>query len=966
MTTGGLTSSATRGSLEATEETNPARSHELYGPKSTETHEQPNVFVRAVRALFGYRKTSLTFLVFVSIIATALLSCYDRSLDYTVSFPTEKLEAKVLDTLWSALQEIARNEHTYASEDNDRVHDYLEEVIGYLVDKKPYMEYDNDLDNTHSFLRQTSPAGVTYYESNNLVVRINGSNPDLPALLLSAHYDSVPTSFGVTDDGMGIASLVGVLDYFAAKLTKRPERTIIINLNNNEEFGLYGALAFLSHPWFKQIGYFLNLEGTGAGGKAILFRGTDYGIIKFFKNVRFPYANSLFQQGFSGRLVHSETDYKYYAELGHLRGLDLAFFRPRDFYHTAKDNIANVDKKSLWHMLSSTIDFTNGFVSGAVDLDDSKEQRQAAAFTSLFNFFFAVPVTVVFGVNVFLMVVVPILTLVLLFLIVAHRKWSVSMVTFLKFPISFVFSVLLLDNFSTWFVVPANSLLPNSSAGIIALTYFTFFVLLNYLLLNGINWLFGRFKGVNHDEKLVVILQVSFMFWVSLVWSTAKLAQLQFNGEHSGEFLLTVLYILQAVGGLFGLLCWLFKAPKSRTPQNQELEPLLDQTHENGYGALEQGPLLTSSSSVLLVKLPEPPVAKNYSYDWSIQFLAIVPFSSFLLYNYGWLILEGLKKTVQESATSQKLVFKTIKSLAIVGSLPFLPFIFKVNRIVILVTVFCFVYGLSSVLISEPFDAANPLKLRFLQTIDLDKAPKSSVVSVFGRDESPIAQILADMPSVKQGETKVTCDVKKDGLKYCTYEGMAPHLVPGVHKAKELMLVKVLTNSSKSTNYPFGMLDGKFEIRAKKNRECRLLFHEATGSKRLDLVVKTVVVYRGDTNSTEFLAAKIPDGFSTDSDGNFVYKNMTGISELSLNKLDWDRPYTIAVQWVANLDDADTEPALNVSVSCYWAELSPLAEKGKLVERIPAYNELLQYSPNYVSWANQEQGLVRVVSSTRI
>lgn len=940
-------------------------SHQLYNHKAQKSSRDPNIFVRVLRALFGYRKTSLTFLVFLTVVFTVLLSIYDNSLELSVKLPTDKFEQQVLDELWDALQVISRHEHTYASHANDKVHDYLENIIGFLSDKKEYIEYDNDLNNTHSFLRQTADSSVTYYESNNLIVRINGSNSELPALLLSAHYDSVPSSFGVTDDGMGIASLVGILLYYADKKAARPERTIIINFNNNEEFGLYGALAFLSHPWFKQIGYFLNLEGTGAGGKAVLFRGTDYGIVKHFNSVRYPYANSLFQQAFSGRLVHSETDYKYYAELGHLQGLDLAFYKPRDKYHTGKDNIANVNKKSLWHMLSNAIDFTSEIVAGEIDLDVDKKLKEAAAYGSLFNFFFALPMTRVLAINILLMVLVPLVSLIMLIMILVHRKWSVSLVTFLKFPVSLTLSLFLLDNFSSWFVVPHNNFLPNSSAGLIAVTYFTVFILLNYLFLNGINLLFHRFKGSHHDEKLVVILQICFLYWITLIWSTANIGRLNLNAEHSGEFLLSVLYILQALGSIFGLFCWLIKKPRKTPSTRQELEPLLENgTSEASYGTEDNnhGHSLTSSSSVVLAHLVEDlPSTKHYSYDWSLQFLLIVPLSSFLLYNYGWLVLEGLKKTLQESAASEGSVFKALKLLAVLVAVPYLPFIFKINRVILLVTVLTFVYGFGAIIVSEPFTEANPLKLRFLQTIDLSRNSKANLVSTYGRSGSPLASILEDLPSVKESGGGVKCETVPDGMEICRYEGLLPHLVPGLKHTKDLLRVKVLQNSSSSTNYPFGILDADFEITAKENRECRLSFKEATGSKRLSKVVKSVVIYNKHHNSTSNVnMRKVPEGFSKDDDGNFIYKNMTGISELNLNKLDWNRLYRIGLQWVANLDDSDTDPTLGVSVDCYWAELDQLFDNGKVIDRIPAYSELLQYSPNYVTWSNREQGVVNV------
>ena len=54
-----------------------------------------------------------------------------------------------------------------------------------------------------------------------------------------------------------------------------------------------------------------------------------------FGGVRYPYATSIFQQGFNNHVIHSETDYKVYKEAG-LRGLDLAFYKPRDKYHTGR------------------------------------------------------------------------------------------------------------------------------------------------------------------------------------------------------------------------------------------------------------------------------------------------------------------------------------------------------------------------------------------------------------------------------------------------------------------------------------------------------------------------------------------------------------------------------------------------------------------------------------------------------
>ena len=70
---------------------------------------------------------------------------------------------------------------------------------------------------------------------------------------------------GATDDGMGVATFIQILEHL---VQKRPRRTAIFNINNGEEDGLNGAHVFLEHPWAtkQKIETFLNLEGAGSGG----------------------------------------------------------------------------------------------------------------------------------------------------------------------------------------------------------------------------------------------------------------------------------------------------------------------------------------------------------------------------------------------------------------------------------------------------------------------------------------------------------------------------------------------------------------------------------------------------------------------------------------------------------------------------------------------------------------------------
>ena len=80
-----------------------------------------------------------------------------------------------------------------------------------------------------------------YFEGTNILVKIDGTSATAGGgVLFSAHYDSVATAPGCTDDGMGVVTLLQLVQYFAKN---RPLRTAVFNINNGEEDGLHGAHA---------------------------------------------------------------------------------------------------------------------------------------------------------------------------------------------------------------------------------------------------------------------------------------------------------------------------------------------------------------------------------------------------------------------------------------------------------------------------------------------------------------------------------------------------------------------------------------------------------------------------------------------------------------------------------------------------------------------------------------------------
>jgi len=113
------------------------------------------------------------------------------------------------------------------------------------------------------------------------------------ALLLSAHYDSVPVGPGAGDDGVGVATLLEV----GAILKDRPlKKPIILLFNEGEELGLIGARAFLADPISANVDSLLNFEARGVTGPVTMFETSQPNgpaIAAFSRAVARPYASSL-------------------------------------------------------------------------------------------------------------------------------------------------------------------------------------------------------------------------------------------------------------------------------------------------------------------------------------------------------------------------------------------------------------------------------------------------------------------------------------------------------------------------------------------------------------------------------------------------------------------------------------------------------------------------------------------------
>ncbi|TPX58348.1 hypothetical protein PhCBS80983_g03158 [Powellomyces hirtus] len=182
----------------------------------------------------------------------------------------------------------------------------------------------------------------SYFESNNIVVRIRGKSASRSALLISAHYDSTPLSFGVTDDGIAISVMIELVRSLA--YAPQLDGDVMLVFTNAEEVGLLGGHAFVRHPWFGDVKAFINLEGTGAAGatRSLLFRTNSYDMVRAFADAApYPHASVLADDLMS--IIHSDTDYTPLTTFGKLPGIDIAFYAQRYFYHSLKDDLEHAE-----------------------------------------------------------------------------------------------------------------------------------------------------------------------------------------------------------------------------------------------------------------------------------------------------------------------------------------------------------------------------------------------------------------------------------------------------------------------------------------------------------------------------------------------------------------------------------------------------------------------------------------------
>ena len=236
---------------------------------------------------------------------------------------------------------------------------YHQDVQDYIVNELNKMGLETEIQN--QVVLNSRRVGTN---AANIIGTIKGSRKG-KSLVLLTHYDSsAHSSFGASDAGSGIVTILEGFRVFLSN-NKTPINDIHLVFTDAEEMGLLGAEAFVkNHNLIDNVGLVLNFEARGSGGPSYMLmetNGMNSKLISEFANAkpRFPAANSLMYSIY--KMLPNDTDLTVFREQANINGFNFAFIGDHFDYHTSLDTYDRLDRKTLLHQADYFMSMVNHF-----------------------------------------------------------------------------------------------------------------------------------------------------------------------------------------------------------------------------------------------------------------------------------------------------------------------------------------------------------------------------------------------------------------------------------------------------------------------------------------------------------------------------------------------------------------------------------------------------------------------------
>ncbi|CAE6471379.1 unnamed protein product [Rhizoctonia solani] len=866
----------------------------------------PNILPYIKRAFLAPTNITVTALVAI-IYATVFISSIIVYESVPVPPKQQHQRGLHLEQAWRDLQLITQVPHPYNSHSNGQVRDYLLNRLRGISHIYPHVEIENDRISNGTY---SGSERVIYFEGDNLLVKIEGKDPALPGVLFSAHFDSVSTGLGATDDGMGVVTLLQLVEYYARNT---PKRTAVFNINNGEEDWLNGAHAFLDHPWAKLPKTFLNLEGAGNGGRPILFRSSSFDVTAAFRAVSRPHGSSLSSDAFKRGLIRSGTDFSVYEEAG-MRGLDLAFYRQRSRYHTVFDSAAWLgNQNSLWLMMESALEAGNALIFAG----PSGKPVDAVYFDIYGSSMAVISRQGMLALNIILLILGPIFVVAIVMTSPERHAGLISRLkedkkVWIHAPVQLVVTLAATLGLAAVFGV-GNQYIAYSSSYVVAASLVSVAILAIIIPAKILSYYFP-----SPDLLLTTASHAVFtlLWWFALCIATGAL-----NEKHLGGFYYAT---FAYAGQLFSLLLSLGAMLHFDDHSTHRQAYGVSGDHLNGEyqnGAHEEADgeepnertsLLNRAHRAIHQHIATPALghpSKSRS-TWSAEILFSLLFPSILVSGILIMLLTALSQTLADGNPPMT-VYLAIGFLSVLLALPIAPLAHRIHNaasfFLVLVLFATAIYNLTAF----PFSPLNPLKVYVQQTINIDSGVNKvhfitlPSLNMHNKGQPPLWHSL---PSTdKQGITCLSRSKEKEGLSSCEWSSLAPNVTldptPSSHWIK-------------SSVTKMGRNVAHFEIQGRNTRSCRIYSDEP---------MKSVRVEGGHWEN------------GSQPDGEF--------KEIRLWSREWDKTFRVSVAWPSNNRTSRTG-----KIACEWAEWD--------LGKIPAMDELRTFLPPWTVVSKLADGLV--------
>jgi len=187
-------------------------------------------------------------------------------------------------------------------------------------------------------------ANVVCAPVENIIARTAGDTR-ADALLIAAHYDSVASGPGASDDGLGVATVVETARALRGERFRNP---IVFLITDAEEAGLIGAEAFVADENFsKGVAAVVNIEARGTNGASTMFETSarNRWLIRILAHaLPRPATTSLFASIYD--MLPNDTDLTVFKRAG-LAGVNFANIGGVQRYHTRLDDLEHVTLSTL-------------------------------------------------------------------------------------------------------------------------------------------------------------------------------------------------------------------------------------------------------------------------------------------------------------------------------------------------------------------------------------------------------------------------------------------------------------------------------------------------------------------------------------------------------------------------------------------------------------------------------------------